>query len=214
MEEQLPTIQQSPEQPKKSGNKKLLLSLGGIVLILAIILVTFFALKSTSIKEDKIAPSSEALVNPLNIQVALGFSTYNLSAVDKKPVTVDINLQTVTNEGVSGGTVIVTYDPYVITNVSAKPIIGSTGIFPSAIFSDIKYNPNNVTIIFSLPSGNTPATGNGRIAQFTFTPKLNDSKNKTAISFDLKHSEIYTMSNGIKKVLKPSKGDLDVTITQ
>lgn len=213
MEEQLSTTQPT-EQTKRSGNRKLFLSLGAVVVFIIIILTTFFILKSISVKKDKIAPSSETLVNPLNIQVALGFSTYNLSAVDKKPVTVDINLQTVTNEGVSGGTVIVTYDPYVITNVSAKPIIGSTGIFPSAIFSDIKYNPNNVTIIFSLPSGNTPATGNGRIAQFTFTPKLNDSKNKTAISFDLKHSEIYTMSNGIKKVLKPSKGDLDVTITQ
>ncbi len=213
MEEQLPTTQPT-ELTKKSGSKRLLLSLVAVFVFIIIIIATFFILKSTSVKKDKIAPSSEALVNPLNIQVALGFSTYNLSAVDKKPVTVDINLQTVTNEGVSGGTVIVTYDPYAITNVSAKPIIGATGIFPNAIFSDVKYNPNNVTIIFSLPSGSTPATGNGRIAQFTFTPKLNDSKNKTAISFDLKHSEIYTISNGIKKVLKPSKGDLDITITQ
>jgi len=211
MEEQLSTTQPT-EQTKSSGNRKLFLSLGAVVVFIIIILTTFFILKSISVKKDKIAPSSETLVNPLNIQVALGFSTYNLSAIDKKPMTVDINIQTVANDGVSGGSIIVTYDPYAITNVNAKPIIGSTGIFPTAIFSNVKYNPNNVVITFTLPAGSAPMKGDGRIAQFTFTPTLNNGKNKTAISYDLKHSEVYAMDGGTKKTLKLSKGDLDITI--
>ncbi len=212
MEEQLPTIQQSPEQPKKSGNKKLLLSLGGIVLILAIILVTFFALKSTSIKEEKIAPSSESLTNPLNIQALLGFSTFNLTAVDKRSETVDVTLGTTTTAGISGGTIVITYDPFMTNDLKVKPIIGSTSLLPNAIFSEVKYNPNNIVITFSLPEGSNPVTGSGRIAALTFTPVAYNKTDRSTISFDLKRSELYTIENGQKKILRASRADLDIKI--
>ena len=213
MEEQLPTTQPIAEaQPKKSKNKRLLFSLGAIVLLIVIILITFFILNSTSVKTTKISPSSERLTNPLNIKVALGFSTLNLQAVNKKSSTVDVTLETTTTTGISGGTVVITYDPFMTTAVTVKPFIGPTVLLPNAIFSEVKYNPNNVVISFSLPEGSAPIAGSGRIAALSFTPVAYNKTDESAISFDLKHSELYTIEDGQKKTLKPSKAALYMKI--
>ncbi len=213
MEEQLPTTQIPPEQVKKSGKKKLLISLGAIGILLVIIIATFFMLKSVSVKKGTIAPSAEKLGNPLNIQVSLGFSTYNLTAINATPTTVDLNLQTLTSTGISGGKVVLKYDPYTVSDVQVKTITGTTSIVPNAFFSTVKYNPGNVVISFSLPEGSTPVVGSGRFATITFTPTANKQSSKATLSYDLKLSELYTIEGGQQKKLKPSRGDLDVIIT-
>ncbi len=213
MEEQLPTTSANTyEQQKKATHKKLIFSLSAIVLLIVIIIATFFALKSTSLKKGTIAPSSESLANPLKIQVSLGFSTYFLKATNKVPTTVDINLQSIGDEGISEGIIVLTYDPFMTTNVNVRPITGPTALLPNAIFSDVRYNPNNVVIAFSLPEGSSAITGSGRIAALTFTPVAYNKVDKTSLSFDLKRSEIYSIKDGQKKLLKPSKGNLDITI--
>lgn len=197
--------------PKKK--KKIVLISIGIFLVLIIGLMFMF--RNTWLHvflRYPVAPTAESIGNPQNIQASLGFSIYNLTAEVNKTSKVDLTLETFTQEGISKGTIIISYDPQMVTKVKVTPVMGSTSLIPNAIFSEVKYNPDNVVIKFDMPAGSSPITGKGRIAEFSFTPVAYEKQDKTRISYDLSRSEILNTNGSVPKPLKLSRGDLDLTL--
>lgn len=218
MENNLPS--QQPEQVvpqtlnKKGLNKKLLLAIGLVVvaILIAFLLFAFGNKDKTSVK-TKIAPLVDNIDNPQHVKVSLGFSVLNLVTKDNQPVTVDLNIQTLENDGISGGTIILKYDLNQIKNIRVTPVTGDTGLLPTSTeFASIMYNPSNVTITFKLPSDVKPIKGKGRIAQLTFTPASFNTSLTTQLSYDLPNSNVYTIKSGKTTKLKLSQATLDVKL--
>jgi len=218
MENNLPQQpeQETPQVPEKKGlNKKLLIAIGLVVaaILIAFLLLTFGFKGKTSIK-TKIAPLVDNIDNPQHVKVSLGFSVLNLVTKENQPVTVDLNIQTLENEGISGGTLILKYDLNQVKNIRVSPVTGDTGLLPiETEFSSIMYNPSNVTITFKLPDGAKPIKGKGRIAQLTFTPVSFNTSVTTQLLYDLQNSNVYTLKDGIQTKLKPSQATLDVKLS-
>jgi len=218
MENNLPQQpeQETPQVPAKNGiNKKLLLAIGLVVaaILIAFLLLTFGFKDKTSIK-TKIAPLVDNIDNPQHVKVSLGFSVLNLVTKENQPVTVDLNIQTLENEGISGGTIILKYDLNQVKNIRVLSVTGDMGFLSIEIeFSSIMYNPSNVTITFKLPDGAKPIKGKGRIAQLTFTPVSFNTSVTTQLLYDLQNSNVYTLKDGIQTKLKPSQATLDVKLS-
>lgn len=212
MEDQLP----KSNILNKIKNKKILIIAGAIILVLVVTLLILFASqRSSNPDEVNIAPTAESLENPLNIQVSLGFSATQIEVQPGEPFTLDLNLQTFKDEGISGGTIVLIYDPYMISDVEVTPIFDPTGLVPGAIFEEVKYNPGNIVISFQLPDGTSPITGSGRIAELTLTAQTGPKgETMTSLTYDFERSRIYNLSNGTETELKPSKSDLDITLNQ
>jgi len=209
-------MEENIEQPKTKRNiKKLALIIAGGILLLAVLVfgaLRFFPIGSST-TDEQVAPSAQEIENPLSLNAGLSFSVSNFELTPGEAVTVDVDLFTVQESIVSGGTFVVTYDSSVISDITLTPITGDTGLFGTeAVVSSVQYNPGNIVFSIDLPENATPVRGEGRIAELNFTI-VDESKGpaSTKISFDMERSSTYLVLDGMKQELRTVGSDLDIT---
>lgn len=224
MEEQLPREEKTFERKKTIKDllrkKKVLIPL--IILTPILLYMLFSAYQFWNFyrtyghllsnqQDSSIAPKGDDLLNPLDFQASILFSTLYVEAEPGDKIRNDIDIMTFSDGAVSGGTIVITYDPNLIEDIEVRPIVGSTSFLPNAVFSAVKYNPDNVTFSFESPGNSAPSTGRGRIAEIEFNVK-DDAFANVRISTDLNRSVLYSNKQGASSPLRTGSSDLDVKL--
>jgi hypothetical protein len=229
MEEHLPKEEIKEEvktEEKKSASKlfrnkkfKILLIIVTPILLLLVVWViyvlnfyrTYGDILNDPRRDGSIAPKSEDLLNPLDFQASILFSTLYIEAEPGDTITNDVEIMTFSDGAVNGGTVVINYDRNLIEDIKVTPAAGSTGFLPSATFSDVKYNPDNVMFSFQTTQGTTPATGRGRVAEVEFTIR-DDAFADVKLMVDLNRSSLYSDAQGASAPLRTGSSDLVVKL--
>lgn len=217
MEENLPKeeikIEQRQNRKFWKDRKKLYALLGGgLLIVVAIISITFLIPKVTTPQsETDVAPKGESLLNPLDFQASILFSTLYLEAKPGDKIKNDIDLMTFSDGSISGGTIVINYDSSLISNIKVTPVSGSTSLLPDVTFTDVQYNPTNVTFSFETPAGTVPATGRGRIAEIEFTINKNANANPYFM-VDLDRSSLYSAYSGASTKLRTGSSNMDINL--
>jgi len=207
------TVQQ-PEI-KSSRRKIIIIVIAGIILFIVLL---FIALRFFPLGEnlaENIAPSAQEIENPQGVNIGLTFSVSNLELPPGESAKTDIELFTVQNSEISGGTFVVTYDTSNISEITLTPVTGDTGLFGAdAVVSNVQYNPGNIVFSINLPENAAPVKGQGRIAQLEFTTiPTGKGSVSTKLSFDMTRSTAY-IKDGTKQELKSVGSDLDITFVE
>lgn len=226
MEEHLPKEEIQVEEKKSSSNflrskkaKILLVIAAPILLILlayGIYMWNFYRTYGDLLNDPRrngsIAPRGEDLLNPLDFQASILFSTLYIEAEPGDTIKNDVEIMTFSDGAVNGGTVVINYDRNLIEDIKVTPVAGATGFLPNATFSNVMYNPDNVTFSFQTPQGTTPAVGRGRIAEVEFTVR-DDAFADVELMVDLNRSSLYSNTQGASSPLRTGSSNLNVKLT-
>lgn len=198
---------------KKNRKKIIIIVIAGVILFIILLFIVFrFFPPAQNPNASEIAPSATEVENPQGINTGLTFTISNFELLPGESATTDVELFTVQNSEVSGGTFVITYDMSIISDITLTPIVGDTGLFgEDAIVSNVQYNPENIVFSIDLPEGAAPVKGQGRIAELNFTT-IDESKGpaSTKLSFDMTRSTSYLVKDGTRQELKTAGSDLDI----